>query len=70
MEFINYCIEETELKNLSDKQLSLLFIYVDRDRKDFDLKKLYWMIIKEINRRIEEEEKYEESIKFKTWNTN
>ena len=70
MEFINYCIEETELKNLSDKQLSLLFMYVDRDRKDFDLKKLYWMIIKEINRRIEEEEKYEESIKFKTWNTN
>lgn len=70
MEFINYCIEETELKNLSDKQLSLLFIYIDRDRKDFDLKKLYWMIIKEINRRIEEEEKYEESIKFKTWNTN
>lgn len=70
MEFLNYCIEETELKNLSDKQLSLLFIYVDRDRKDFDLKKLYWMIIKEINRRIEEEEKYEESIKFKTWNTN
>lgn len=70
MEFINYCIEETELKNLSDKQLSLLFMYVDRDRKDFDLEKLYWMIIKEINRRIEEEEKYEESIKFKTWNTN
>lgn len=70
MEFLNYCIEETELKNLSDKQLSLLFMYVDRDRKDFDLKKLYWMIIKEINRRIEEEEKYEESIKFKTWNTN
>ena len=57
MEFLNYCIEETELKNLSDKQLSLLFIYVDRDRKDFDLKKLYWMIIKEINRSIEEEEK-------------
>ena len=70
MEFLNYCIEETELKNLSNKQLSLLFMYVDRDRKDFDLKKLYWMIIKEINRRIEEEEKYEESIKFKTWNTN
>lgn len=70
MEFLNYCIEETELKNLSDKQLSLLFMYVDRDRKDFDLKKIYWMIIKEINRRIEEEEKYEESIKFKTWNTN
>lgn len=70
MEFLNYCIEETELKNLSNKQLSLLFMYVDRDRKDFDLKKLYWMIIKEINRRIEDEEKYEESIKFKTWNTN
>lgn len=70
MEFLNYCIEETELKNLSNKQLSLLFMYVDRDRKDFDLKKLYWMIIKEINRRIEDEEKYEESIKFKIWNTN
>lgn len=70
MEFLNYCIEETELKNLSDKELSLLFMYVDRDRKDFDLEKLYWMLIREINQRIEEEEKYEESIKFKTWNTN
>ena len=69
MKFLN-CIEETALKDLSDKELSLLFIYVDRDRKDFDLEKLYWMIIKEINQRIEEEEKYEESIKFKTWNTN
>lgn len=62
MEIINYCITEEEIKNISDLELSHLLMHSDKDRNELEfVEHIYWMCVKEINRRIEMEE---ESAKY------
>lgn len=42
---------------MEDKELAELFMYSDRDRKEFEIaENIYWWCIEEINRRIDHEE--------------
>ena len=52
--FVDYTISKEELNNMSDNDLSSIFMYADRDRKKYDIaEKIYWWCVEEINRRIE-----------------
>ena len=52
--FLDYTIKKDTLINLTDKELSELLMYTDRDRKELDVaEKIYWWCVEEINRRIE-----------------
>ena len=51
---LDYTIEEETLQSMTDKELSELLMYTDRDRKELDVaEKIYWWCIEEINRRID-----------------
>jgi hypothetical protein len=53
---LDYTIEKDSLCNMSDKQLSELYMYTDRDKDEVeDAKKIYWWCVEEINRRIDKE---------------
>lgn len=52
--FLDYTIKKDTLINLTDKELSELLMYTDRDRKELKVaEKIYWWCVEEINRRIE-----------------
>jgi hypothetical protein len=53
---LDYTIEKDSLCNMSDKQLSELYMYTDRDKDELEVaKKIYWWCVEEINRRIDKE---------------
>ena len=52
--FLDYTIEKSSLLDMSDRQLSRLLMYTDRDRKELEVaEKIYWWCVEEINRRID-----------------
>lgn len=52
-----YNEEAEDLKTLSDYELSSLFMFADRDRKEnLEAKRVYWLCVTEINKRIDDEE--------------
>lgn len=52
-----YNEEAEDLKTLSDHELSNLFMFADRDRKEnLEAERVYWLCVKEINKRIDDEE--------------
>lgn len=52
--FIDYTISEGQMRELSEHELAELLMYSDRDRKEVETaEKIYWMCVKEINRRLE-----------------
>lgn len=54
---IDYTISKEDIAQMEDKEIAELFMYSDRDRKEFEIaEKIYWWCIEEINRRIDNEE--------------
>ena len=54
---IDYTISKKELSQMEDKELAELFMYSDRDRKEFEIaENIYWWCIEEINSTIDHEE--------------
>ena len=52
--FLDYTIEKSSLLDMSDRQLSKMLMYTDRDRKELEVaEKIYWWCVEEINRRID-----------------
>lgn len=50
-----YTEDENDISELSDEKLSDMFMFSDRDRKNNSMaEKVYWLCVKEINRRIGE----------------
>ncbi len=53
---VDYTLSENEINELSDRELSELLMYTDRDRKEVPIAEdIYWICIKVINRRIKNE---------------
>lgn len=58
--FLDYTVKESDLTDMSDKDISELLMFTDRDRAELPVaEKIYWWCVKEINRRIELEESTE-----------
>ena len=52
--YLDYTITQSDIEQLDEHTLARYLMFTDRDRKDLEIAEiLYWLIIKEINRRID-----------------
>lgn len=52
--FIDYTVSKKDIENMSDEELSKLYMYADRDKMSISAAyDIYWLCVEEINCRIE-----------------